>query len=133
MPAESTPLRTLVADDDPDIRSLMEITAIMAGLDVVSVVSNGRSALEAIEAGGIDLAILDISMPEMSGLEVLQRVRTNLPRTEPRVVLVSASVDAASLAAGLDSGADDYVTKPFSPRSFAGRLRELAQEWETQS
>ena len=130
MPTENRALRTLVADDDSDIRSLMEITAIMAGLDVVSVVSDGRAALEVIERGGIDLAILDVSMPEMSGLEVLASIRGSRPRTEPRVVIVSASVDAASLAAGLESGADDYVTKPFSPRRFAERLKELIGEWE---
>ncbi|MEL4317871.1 response regulator [Leifsonia sp. YIM 134122] len=130
MPAETRSLRTLVADDDSDIRSLMEITAIMAGLDVVAVVGDGRSALDVIERGGIELAILDVSMPEMSGLEVLASIRASRPRTDPRVVIVSASVDAASLAAGLESGADDYVTKPFSPRRLAERLRELIGEWE---
>ena len=69
-----------------------------------SVVSDGRAALEVIERGGIDLAILDVSMPEMSGLEVLASIRGSRPRTEPRVVIVSASVDDASLAAGTGVG-----------------------------
>lgn len=131
--ADDTPaLRTLVADDDPDIRSLMEITAVMAGLDVVAVVSDGRAALERIERGGVDLAILDVSMPEMSGFDVLRSIRSSRPRADPRVVIVSASVDATSLQIGAEAGADEYVTKPFSPRTFAARLRELAVEWEAE-
>lgn len=132
MANDSTALRTIVADDDPDIRSLMEITAVMAGLDVVSVVSDGLSALTRIEDGGVDLAILDVSMPEMNGLEVLRRIRASRPRTEPRVIIISASADAASLQAGLDSGADEYVTKPFSPRKLATRLQELVEQWEAE-
>ncbi|MET0725696.1 MAG: response regulator [Leifsonia sp.] len=132
MANDSTALRTIVADDDPDIRSLMEITAVMAGLDVVSVVSDGLSALTRIEDGGVDLAILDVSMPEMNGLEVLRRIRASRPRTEPRVIIISASADAESLQAGLDSGADEYVTKPFSPRKLATRLQELVEQWEAE-
>jgi two-component system, OmpR family, response regulator len=132
MATEFRELRTLVADDDPDIRSLMEITAVMAGLDVVAVVSDGRAALEAIEAGGVELAILDVSMPELSGFEVLRSIRASQPANHPRVIIVSASVDAASLAVGIEAGADEYVTKPFSPRKLAQRFRELVVEWEAE-
>lgn len=128
-----TGLRVLVADDDPDIRNLIEIAVRRAGMIVVDSVDNGSAALDRVAAGGIDLAVLDVSMPEMSGLDVLRALRSATAAQGPRVVLVSASVGSAALEAGTQAGADDYVMKPFSPRELSARLVELQARWQEEA
>lgn len=123
-----TERRAIVADDDPDIRSLLVIAARRAGFDVVADLGNGTDALAAIEAEEIDVAVLDVSMPGLSGLDIVRRLREE--GRPVRVVLVSASVDAAALDAGIRAGADDYVMKPFSPRELAAGLSAASDRWE---
>ncbi|MEJ3405842.1 response regulator [Rathayibacter sp. YIM 133350] len=124
------PLRALIADDDADLRVLLEIAARRAGFEVAASVSNGRQALDAILTGEIEVALLDVSMPELTGLEVMKQARA--AGQHPRVVIVSASVDAAALDAGIAAGADEYIVKPFSPRQLGQRLAELADGWARQ-
>jgi CheY-like chemotaxis protein len=112
----------VVADDDPDIRSLVSIAADRAGLRIVASVGDGAAALEAIRRTRPDLAILDIAMPELSGLEVCRQVRRDDPAGDLRIVLLSASVDAASQEVGIEAGADHFLMKPFSPRELTAWL-----------
>jgi DNA-binding response OmpR family regulator len=112
----------VVADDDADIRSLVGIAVGRAGLHVVASVADGALALDAIRTHRPDLAILDISMPEMTGLEVCREVRADDSLHDLRILLLSASVDENTRVVGLGSGADYFLTKPFSPRDLVAWL-----------
>ena len=112
----------VVADDDPDVRTLVGIATQKAGLDLLASVTDGEQALAAIRALQPDLAILDISMPKMTGLEVVREVRADDSIGDVRIVLLSASVDEISQETGLGAGADYFMTKPFSPRELAAWL-----------
>jgi DNA-binding response OmpR family regulator len=112
----------VIADDDADIRRLVTISAMRAGLDVLVDVGDGDRAWEMIERHVPDLAILDVSMPGLTGLDVCRLVRNDPALTEVRVLLISAAADEASVQAGLEAGAIDYLSKPFSPRELAARL-----------
>lgn len=112
----------VVADDDQDIRALVGIATERAGLRVVASVGDGASALAAIRREQPDLAILDVTMPELTGLEVCRQVRADAANEDLRILLLSASVDDASKQVGFDAGADHFLAKPFSPRQLVAWL-----------
>lgn len=112
----------VIADDDVDIRALVRISAVRAGLNVVAEAGNGDEALSAIRLLVPELAILDVSMPGLSGLEVCRLVRADAALDGVQILLVSAAADETSIAAGMRAGAADYLSKPFSPRDLASRL-----------
>ena len=112
----------VIADDDPDIRSLISISVERAGLAIVAAVSDGIAALTAIRDHQPDLAILDISMPELSGIDVCRAVRADASIGDVRIVLLSASVEDAAVQVGIDAGADYFMAKPFSLRDFVAWL-----------
>lgn len=112
----------IVADDDHDIRSLVSISVRKAGADLLASVGDGALALEAIRKYQPDLAILDVSMPEMTGLDVCRAVRADSSIGDVRILLLSASVDEVSQSVGLEAGADYFLAKPFSPRELAAWL-----------
>jgi two-component system OmpR family response regulator len=116
--------RVVIADDDADIRALIRISCLKAGLEIAAEVSDGVSALDAVVLGRPDIVILDVSMPEMSGLEVCRRIRERDELGDVRILLLSAAVDQVSVQAGLDAGASDYLSKPFSPRELIARIDE---------
>jgi len=118
-------VRVVVADDDPDIRNLMLIAVRKAGFDVLAAASDGEEAWTAVSTLQPELVVLDVSMPGMNGLEVTARVRADASLEGTRIVLVSAAVEAVAVSAGLQAGADLYLTKPFSPRDLAARLIEV--------
>ena len=111
----------IVADDDQDIRSLVAIAVGKAGLELLASVDDGAKALDAILEHKPDLAILDVSMPEMTGLEVCRAARSS-EVGDLRILLLSASVDEASQSIGIEAGADYFLAKPFSPRELASWL-----------
>ena len=108
----------VIADDDPDIRELVRIAVAKSGLTLVGSVSDGAAALAAIRESQPDLAILDISMPEMSGIDVVRAIRDDPTIGDVRILLLSASVDDAARASGIEAGADYFLPKPFSPRDL---------------
>jgi DNA-binding response OmpR family regulator len=116
--------RVVIADDDADIRTLVTISAKRIGLDVVAAVGTGDEALAVIRALLPDLAILDVAMPGMSGVEVCRAVTTDPALASVRILLLSAAVDDDSRAAGVAAGAEDYLIKPFSPRELGARLAD---------
>jgi DNA-binding response OmpR family regulator len=120
-------LTVVIADDDPDIRQLVSISAMKAGLEVLAELGDGDRAWEAIERYVPDLAILDVSMPGFTGLEVCRLVRADPALSEVQVILVSAAADEGSIEAGMAAGALDYLPKPFSPRELAARLMTLRE------
>jgi len=108
----------VVADDDPDIRTLVSLSVVKAGLAILASVGDGALALAAIREHRPDLAILDVSMPEMTGLEICRAVRLDASLDDLRILLLSASVDENTQAVGLAAGADYFLAKPFSPRDL---------------
>lgn len=116
----------IVADDDPDIRSLVAFAAQKAGLDLVDELGNGDDAWDSIVAFTPDLAVLDVAMPGKTGLELCRLIRADARVGGMHIVLLSAAVDEVSQQLGRDAGANDYLIKPFSPRELAERLSLLA-------
>ncbi|SEH75601.1 MULTISPECIES: response regulator [unclassified Leifsonia] len=119
--------RVVIADDDDDIRGLMTIAAKRAGVEIVAAVDNGHAALEAVRRGGVDLVVLDISMPGLNGVEVAEAMRAD-ERTLPTLILmVSASVQLLTDHGVVAERADSFLVKPFSPRALSTRIREMLQ------
>jgi two-component system phosphate regulon response regulator PhoB len=114
----------LVAEDDPDIRELVALKLGQNGFEVRAV-GDGLAALEALRLNRPDLVILDVMMPGMSGLDVCRRLRADPDTRGTPVILLTARAQQADLLTGTDVGADDYVTKPFSPTDLLGRVRAV--------
>ncbi|WNB87362.1 response regulator [Cellulomonas sp. ATA003] len=114
----------LVADDDADIRDLVTFKLEQAGYRVVAV-ADGVQALEAVRAELPDLAVLDLMMPGLSGLDVCAQVRRDPTSARLPVIMLTARVQEQDVALGFGTGADDYVTKPFSPRELLSRVQAV--------
>jgi two-component system phosphate regulon response regulator PhoB len=122
--------RILVVDDEPDIAALVAFHLLKAGYRV-STATNGADALRLAQDEGPALVVLDLMLPGMSGLEVLQELRADAGTRDIAVLLLTARRDEPDRIRGLSLGADDYLTKPFSPQELVLRvgaiLRRLAQ------
>ena len=116
--------RILVADDDQDILDLVVFKLNQAGYEVVPV-SDGIAALAAIEADPPRIAILDVMMPGLSGVDVLRKVRANEATKDLDVILLTARSRDSDIDVGFAIGANDYVIKPFSPRELVHRVGAL--------
>jgi diguanylate cyclase (GGDEF)-like protein len=112
----------LVADDDDDVAAFIEANLALEGYDV-TLVSNGVLALEAIHQALPDLALLDVLMPELDGVEVCRRLRSDPTTSSVPVILLTARSLAADKVAGLTAGADDYIVKPFDTLELIARVR----------
>jgi DNA-binding response OmpR family regulator len=117
-------VNVLVADDDRDIRDLVRFKLEQAGFQL-QVFDDGTSALAAIEADPPDLAVLDVMMPGLSGIDVLRKVRETERLSAVRVILLTARSRDADVDAGFATGADDYIIKPFSPRELLHRVNAV--------
>lgn len=116
--------RILVADDDQDILDLVVFKLTQAGYDPVAV-GDGVAALAAIEAEVPRLAILDVMMPGLSGMDVLRKVRANEETKDLDVILLTARARDSDVDSGFATGASDYVIKPFSPRELMHRVNAV--------
>jgi DNA-binding response OmpR family regulator len=114
-------MKILLADDDPDLVAVTGFALQQAGFLVVKA-GDGVRALEAVEAEQPDLIVLDINMPRMNGFEFLKQLRAR--NTTPVLVLTVRS-EEEDIVRMLESGADDYLTKPFSPRVLVSRVKAL--------
>ena len=118
--------RILVVDDEKEIADLVEIYLVSEKFDVIKCY-DGDTAIDAIEHEKIDLAILDIMLPGISGLELCRRIRKkeNYP-----VIMLTAKDSEVDKVTGLTIGADDYVTKPFSPSELVARVKAHLARYE---
>jgi DNA-binding response OmpR family regulator len=116
--------RIVVADDDMDIRDLVEFKLATLGHEIVTV-ADGSSAVDACTAQLPDLAVFDIMMPGLTGLEAVREIRKNPALANLPVILLTARAQQADVQTGYASGADDYITKPFSPKDLATRVEAL--------
>jgi DNA-binding response OmpR family regulator len=115
-------MKILVVDDDLELLTLIAFALRQAGYLVIEA-SDGPSALASIENERPDLVVLDYNMPRMNGLEVLRRIRSET--TGIPVMMLTVRSDEETQVEALDHGADDYLTKPFSPRTLLARIRAL--------
>jgi DNA-binding response OmpR family regulator len=111
----------LVADDDRDIRELVATKLTQAGFQVISF-GDGLSALEAARSQHPDVAILDVMMPGLSGLDVVRKLHEDPATASIPVILLTAKSQEFDVQAGIALGAADYVIKPFSPRELVNRV-----------
>jgi DNA-binding response OmpR family regulator len=116
--------RVLVADDDRDIRDLVTFKLEQAGYAVQSV-EDGLGALEAARRGVPDLVVLDVMMPGLSGVDVARELRADPATARMPIILLTAKAAESDLETGFATGADDYVTKPFSPRELVSRVQAV--------
>ncbi len=122
----SSPL-VLVADDDDDILLLVTTRLRRDGFEVLSA-RDGDEALALAREQRPDVAVLDIGMPGLDGLEVLARIRADDELRGMRVVLLTAKAQESDVRRGYSAGADLYVRKPFSPAELSTRVRALVAE-----
>jgi DNA-binding response OmpR family regulator len=113
--------RILVAEDDPKQANLVRVYLEREGHSVL-VVGDGRTALEQARVRKPDLVVLDVMMPQVDGLDVCRILRGE---SEVPILLLTARTTEDDMLLGLDVGADDYITKPYSPRELAARVRAL--------
>jgi DNA-binding response OmpR family regulator len=114
----------LVVDDDPVIVRLLEVNFEMEGFEVLSAV-DGMDGVEKARAEQPDIVVSDVMMPKLNGLELCVSLKTDDTTKHIPIVLLSAKAQVADIRAGLDAGADDYVTKPFEPLDLIDRVNKL--------
>lgn len=114
--------RILVVDDEEDILELIRYNLEREGYDVVCA-QTGEDGMSAAHAQVPDLIVLDIMLPGIDGLEVCKRLKADSRAAGVPIIMVSAKGEEADVVTGLELGADDYVTKPFSPRVLIARIR----------
>ena len=112
----------LVADDDPDILSLVTLRLERDGYEVIGAPDGERAVEEALERTP-DLALIDVSMPKLDGYEVTERLPQHEPTSATPIILLTARVQDSDVARGIEAGADDYVTKPFSTADLRTRVQ----------
>jgi len=119
----------LVVDDEPQIAEIATDYLRLAGFDVI-VAGDGVRALEAVRGRHPDLVVLDLGLPRMDGVDVARAIRqdSDLP-----IIMLTARVQEDDRLRGLEIGADDYITKPFSPRELVARVRAVLRRTETRS
>jgi two-component system, OmpR family, phosphate regulon response regulator PhoB len=125
-PARSGKRRVLVVEDEADIRDMLAYNLRQEGYDVASA-ETGTTALEEVNQFGPDLIILDLMLPDISGVEVCRRIRGR-DRPQPAVIMLTAKAEEIDRVVGFEVGADDYVVKPFSVRELLLRVRARLHE-----
>lgn len=114
----------LVVEDDPDIQQLVSYNLIKSGFNVTCA-DSGEEALVLIEEEHIDLILLDLMLPGKNGMEVCRCIRSKINCHQPPIIMLTAKSEEDDIVTGLHCGADDYVTKPFSPKVLIARVQAL--------
>ena len=113
--------RVLVVEDDASIRELLQLHLGLAGFAVEDL-GDGRQALDVARTTAFDLLVLDVMLPGLDGISLCRAVRTAGPNTNTPILMLTARDSEADIVVGLDSGADDYLTKPFGVRELQARI-----------
>jgi two-component system alkaline phosphatase synthesis response regulator PhoP len=116
--------KILVVDDEIYIVHILDFSLGMEGYEVVTAL-DGEQALEKLQSERPDLIVLDIMMPKLDGYEVCKAIKSNAETRHIPVILLSAKGRNVDQKLGFDVGADDYITKPFSPRKLVERINQL--------
>ncbi len=120
------PARILLVDDEQSIQTLLSYPLRKDGYDVVQA-TDGRQALDRFDEQEFDLVVLDVMLPKIDGLEVCRRLRT---RSAVPIIMLTAKSEEIDKVVGLELGADDYITKPFSLREFSSRVKAALRRAE---
>ena len=128
MPNETSRGRILVVDDDASLAEMLSIVLGQEGFDS-TVVHRGDQALEAFRRYKPDVALLDLMLPGIDGIEVCRQIRreSGVP-----IVMLTAKNDTSDVVVGLESGADDYVVKPFKPKELIARIKARVRRFDSQ-
>ena len=121
--------RIIVIEDEKDIVDLVAYALRREGFDVKSC-TRGQEGLDLIRRGPVDLAVIDIMLPDLDGLEVCKRVRADKHLRNLPVIFLTARGEEVDRILGLEIGADDYVVKPFSPRELVARIKAVLRRQE---
>ncbi len=116
--------KILVVDDEEDILELVRYNLAREGY-AVTCAASGEAALKSATSDPVDLIILDLMLPGIDGLEVARRLKQNSGTKDTPIVMLTAKGEEADIVTGLELGADDYVTKPFSPRILIARMKAV--------
>jgi DNA-binding response OmpR family regulator len=123
--------RVLIVEDEQDIAGLIKHTLERGGGAEAEIVGSGDAALKAVAARPPDLIILDLNLPVLSGLEVCRVLRSRPDARHLPIIMLTAKSSESDRVAGLELGADDYVTKPFSLRELSARVRAVLRRSTT--
>ncbi|HET9252728.1 MAG TPA: response regulator [Candidatus Eisenbacteria bacterium] len=123
--------KVLVVDDEIYIVHILDFSLGMEGYEVITAL-DGEQALERMKSERPDLVVLDIMMPKLDGYEVCKAIKSNPATKQTPVILLSAKGRNVDQKLGFDVGADDYITKPFSPRKLVERINQLLGQQVTE-
>ena len=121
----------LVVDDEEDLLELVRYNLTKEGYRV-SCAATGDEALKAVRRQPPDLIVLDLMLPMIDGLEICRRLKGDSKTRDIPIIMLTAKSEESDMIAGLERGADDYVTKPFSPRVLAARIKALLRRKEAE-
>jgi len=131
-PRASSKTHVLVIEDESDISGLIRHTLERGGDTTVEIAASGDQALKLAAEQPPDLIILDLNLPVLDGLEVCRLLRTRPATAKTPIIMLTARATESDRVIGLDAGADDYITKPFSPRELAARVRAVMRRGRTE-
>ncbi len=121
------PKTIVIADDEPYVLRSLEFILKKEGYTVVTA-TNGQDAYDRVNDSDPDLVFLDIQMPQMDGNAVCQKLREDPAKKDLYIVMITAKGQEADRIHSLEMGANEYITKPFSPRKLVGRVKEILGE-----
>lgn len=117
-------IKILVVDDDPDIRDILKLTLSEENYEVIEA-EDGEEAIKAIQVKSPDLVLLDYRIPKVDGREVCRQIKNDILLSHLPIIMVTGSGDVNDKVGGIDSGADDYIVKPFEPKELLARIRMI--------
>ncbi|MFM8282349.1 MAG: response regulator [Planctomycetaceae bacterium] len=123
--------RVLVVDDEDDLLELLRYNITREGYQVTCVAS-GEEALRSVRRNAPDLIVLDVMLPSIDGLEVCRRLKSESKTRDIPIIMLTAKSEESDIVAGLEHGADDYISKPFSPRVLLARVKALLRRRDTE-
>jgi DNA-binding response OmpR family regulator len=126
MAGDSVSRRALVVEDDPSIRELLRLHLGLAGFDV-NEVGDGRAALQRARDDAFDLLVIDVMLPGLDGISLCRAIRVAGPNIDSPILMLTARDAESDKVVGLESGADDYVTKPFGIRELLARVTSITR------
>jgi DNA-binding response OmpR family regulator len=132
MTSSTTPKKILIVEDEPDIAQLVKMYLEKEGYHTVSA-KTGTEGLKSLSSDRPDMMILDLMLPEMDGLELCKKIRSKPETALLPIIMLTAKSEESDTIVGLELGADDYITKPFSPKSLIARVKALFRRLDRQS
>ncbi len=129
-PTDMAKRRILIVEDEKPIRDMVYFALDSDGFEIIEAV-DGREATEILAQNNPDLILMDWMLPDVSGLELVRRIKRDEVTSEIPVIMLTAKTEERDKVEGLDSGADDYITKPFSVKELSARIRAVLRRSES--